>query len=85
MAKNSLENRKVLITDHTHEVLAQGFRQLGMVVDYQPDIPRDQVKDIISDYTGIVVNSRMFMDKEMMDLRSRTEVHRPSWIWLGDH
>jgi D-3-phosphoglycerate dehydrogenase len=68
MYKSSLHNKKVLITDHTHDILEKGFQELGMVVDYLPEIPRDEVKKVIKDYTGIVINTRMYMDKEMMDL-----------------
>jgi D-3-phosphoglycerate dehydrogenase len=68
MYKSSLYNKKVLITDHTHDILEKGLRDLGMVIDYLPEIPRDEVKKVIKDYTGIVINTRMYMDKEMMDL-----------------
>ena len=59
---------KVLVTDSVHKVLIEGLQNAGFLVDYNVSISREEVKMIIDQFVGIVVNTRMYMDKEMMDL-----------------
>ena len=59
--------RKVLITDGVHDILPASLEEMGYEVHYDQSIPRTQVLEIIQDYEGIIVNSRMFMDVDMMD------------------
>jgi D-3-phosphoglycerate dehydrogenase len=59
---------KVLVTDSVHNVLIEGLQNAGFFVDYNVSIGREEVKTVIDQFVGIVVNTRMYMDKEMMDL-----------------
>ena len=59
---------KVLITDNVHPLLIEGLEKAGFVVHMDTAISRKEVMDIIPGFSGIVVNTRMFMDKEMMNL-----------------
>ena len=59
--------RKVLITDGVHDILPASLKEMGYEVHYDQSIPRTRVLEIIQDYEGIIVNSRMFMDVDMMD------------------
>ena len=62
---------KVLITDYVHNDLKQGLSELGYHVTYNKGIDLEEVKSIISDYDGIIINSKIKMDQELIDLASR--------------
>ena len=59
--------KKVLITDKVHDLLISGLKDLGYHVDYEPSITRQEVSNIIHDYHGIVINSKIKMDGDMID------------------
>ena len=59
---------KVLITDDVHQSLIQGLEALAFVCDYQPKISDAEVRTIISDYAGIIINSKINVDSAMIDL-----------------
>ena len=58
---------KVLITDDVHPVLPKGLENTGYQIDYQPDITLQQVRRCISAYTGLVINSKILVDQELLD------------------
>ena len=58
---------KVLICDRVHECLIEGLKGLGYEVDYQPEVILDEVAKQINDLTGIVINSRTVLIKELLD------------------
>lgn len=58
---------KVLITDFVHEHLISGLTDMGYEVDYDKNIPLKKTARIISDYTGIIINSKTVMDRAMID------------------
>lgn len=67
-------NRKiVLITDYVHSVLLDGLHQNGYRVDYQPNISYEEVFRIINKYQGIVINSKIKMTEELMQLAPKLE------------
>jgi D-3-phosphoglycerate dehydrogenase / 2-oxoglutarate reductase len=59
--------KKVLVTDDVHTLLMEGLEKLGFVCDYQPDITNAQAHDVIGDYAGLIINSKIFVDKAMID------------------
>ena len=59
--------KKILITDLVHDLLIEGFEKAGYTVDYFPDIRYDEVCRIISNYFGLIVNSKILVDKEFID------------------
>ena len=59
--------KKVLITDDVHENLIFGLQKCGFLVDYKPDISLAEVHDNITPYTGLVINSKVKVDKVMLD------------------
>lgn len=59
---------KVLITDDVHTSLIKGLETLGFECDYLPKISDAEVRKIISDYSGIVINSKINVDSAMIDL-----------------
>lgn len=58
---------KILITDHVHPLLKKGLEKLGFEVHYEPDILRPLVLNHIEKYTGLIINSRMYVDRDMLD------------------
>ncbi len=58
--------RKVLITDYVHPSLVDGFSHKGFEVHYERDISYDQVQKIISQYEGVVINSKVKMTEEVI-------------------
>ena len=57
----------ILITDEVHPILPEGLEQNGFKVNYQPKIVPEQVLAIIHDYEGLIVNSKVYVGKEILD------------------
>ena len=53
----------VLITDTVHELLILGLEAAGYECHYLPDIDPKIVLEKIKDYTGIVINSKITVDR----------------------
>jgi D-3-phosphoglycerate dehydrogenase len=59
--------RAVLITDDVHPMLLEGLQELGWVCTYLPHITHAEVLACIADYEGLVINSKIRIDKELLD------------------
>ena len=57
---------KSLIVDEMHESMLTMLSELGVDVDYRPDATREEIKSIISQYQGLVVRSKTFIDEEIL-------------------
>jgi D-3-phosphoglycerate dehydrogenase len=57
---------KVLIIDEVHEVLVEGLKQLGADVNYAPTISPQTVTQIIHEYQGLVVRTKMNIDANVL-------------------
>ena len=58
--------KKVLITDAAHPLLVDGLTEMGFSVDYEPDITVQKVADLISQYQGLIINSRVPADRALL-------------------
>ncbi len=58
---------KVLITDDVHPVLSQRLNAAGYQCEYRSQIHTHEVNQIIADYSGIIINSKILVDKNMLD------------------
>ena len=58
---------KVLITAPVHELLLQKFSAAGYEVVYQPALQYEDLKKLIPDFTGLVVTTRLKIDKTILD------------------
>lgn len=67
---------KVLITDDVHPVLPKGLEKNGYEIDFEPNITLEEVRKRIDQYTGMVINSKILVDKELLD--SATKLR-----WVG--
>jgi len=58
---------RILITDELHPLLKEGLEKDGFTVDYCPSISAEEVLQIISDYEGLILNSKVYAGKELLD------------------
>ncbi len=65
--------KKILITDTVHPILLETFRQAGYEVTYDPAIRLETVRKVIPEFDGIIINSKILMDKAMLDAGTRLE------------
>jgi D-3-phosphoglycerate dehydrogenase len=68
--------KKVIITGKSHPYLADTLRQKGYDVLYNPAITYDELSNEIADTEGIVVTTRINVNKELLDLA-------PHLKWIG--
>ncbi|MEY4903518.1 MAG: hypothetical protein RLZZ292_1333 [Bacteroidota bacterium] len=59
--------KKVLITDDLHPLMIEGLTQLGYAIDYQPNITLEAVRECIAQYEGLIINSKILVDKLLLD------------------
>jgi D-3-phosphoglycerate dehydrogenase / 2-oxoglutarate reductase len=60
-------HKKVLITDKVHPIIIESFQSHQWVVDYNTTIENNQLDEILHGYDGIVINSKIMMDKLRID------------------
>ncbi|MFN0033707.1 MAG: NAD(P)-dependent oxidoreductase [Saprospiraceae bacterium] len=58
---------RVLITDDCHPVLKKGLEDMGWHCDFLPDITPEETKAIIGEYEGLVINSKILVDRDFLD------------------
>jgi D-3-phosphoglycerate dehydrogenase len=58
---------KVLITDLVDEILIQGLREHGFECDYFPDFKQEELEDVISAYTGIIITTKISIQQKHLD------------------
>jgi D-3-phosphoglycerate dehydrogenase / 2-oxoglutarate reductase len=62
---------RVLITDDIHSSLLSGLEAAGFECEYAPNITDEAVRLIIHDYVGLIINSKIKVDKSMIKAASR--------------
>jgi D-3-phosphoglycerate dehydrogenase len=68
--------RKIIITAPVHETLLAGFQQKNFDVVYQPTISYDQLVEIIGEAEGLIVTTRITVDKHFIDKAEKLK-------WIG--
>jgi D-3-phosphoglycerate dehydrogenase len=58
---------KVLITEDAHPALAEGLQNMGFTADYRPLVSPDEVLNIIHEYEGLIINSKVPANRQMFD------------------
>jgi len=66
-----INDKRVLITDHVHQILLKGLSDLGWECDYLPEIKLEEVAERIEGYEGIIVNSKIIVDRAFIDRAKR--------------
>ncbi|MEO0331459.1 MAG: phosphoglycerate dehydrogenase, partial [Bacteroidota bacterium] len=59
--------KRCLIVDKMHESIIPLLRDIGYESDYRPQVKREEVLDIIDQYDGIIVRSKLQIDQEFID------------------
>ncbi|MCA0362590.1 MAG: phosphoglycerate dehydrogenase [Bacteroidetes bacterium] len=57
---------KVLIVDEMHDSIVQMPAELGLEVDYFPNISIEEVKAKVADYEGLIIRSKFFIDEDFL-------------------
>ncbi|MFN8279301.1 MAG: NAD(P)-dependent oxidoreductase [Saprospiraceae bacterium] len=65
---------KVLVTDSVHPILISGLQSRGLTVDYLPDITLEEVKARIHLYSGLIINTKIRVDREMLQFAGKLRV-----------
>jgi D-3-phosphoglycerate dehydrogenase len=59
-------NKRCLVIDQMHESLFPMLRELGWEVEYKPDISREEIKQVLHQYTGLIVRSKTKIDQDLL-------------------
>lgn len=73
---DSPHSGRVLVTDGVHAVLPEGLRHLGYDVEYEPEVSLADVRRRVGDYVGLVINSKILVDRQLLDAA-------PDLRWVG--
>jgi len=57
---------KILIIDQMHESIVPLLEEKGYEAHYRPDIDRDGILQILSDYEGLVIRSKTPIDRDLL-------------------
>ena len=58
---------KVLLVDDFHPDLMQGLSEQGIDFDYLPNIAESEIRNRISDYSGLLIRSKMRVDRTILE------------------
>ena len=67
---------KVIVTCKAHEYLIDHLQKKGFEVVYQPLITNEELSTIITDATGLVVTTRLHIDKDIIEKANKLK-------WIG--
>jgi D-3-phosphoglycerate dehydrogenase / 2-oxoglutarate reductase len=58
---------KILFVDSTHPILPEKLSNAGFLCDYKPEINEDEIIKTISEYSGLIIRSKIKIDKTIID------------------
>lgn len=68
--------KMIIITASVHPILAETFRKAGETVIEAPAISYEQLSDMMADATGLIVTTRIRIDRDLIDKATRLR-------WIG--
>jgi len=63
--------KRVLFIDTAHPSLREGLEHLGFRCDYFPGNGREEFEQIIGNYEGVIIRSKIVLDREMLTKASQ--------------
>jgi D-3-phosphoglycerate dehydrogenase / 2-oxoglutarate reductase len=61
-----MDRKNCLIIDSMHESLFPMLEEIGWQVTYKPNITREEIKNIVHQYTGLIVRSKTQIDQDLL-------------------
>ncbi len=58
---------KFLIVDRMYDSLSPMLKEIGIEADYQPLITRERIMAVISEFDGLVIRSKTFVDEALLE------------------
>jgi D-3-phosphoglycerate dehydrogenase / 2-oxoglutarate reductase len=68
---NDPDMGRVLITDDCHSILKERLEEMGWRCDFLPDITPEETRAKIKDYEGLVINSKILVDRDFLDTATK--------------
>lgn len=65
---------KLLIVDDIHPIFLESMKEIGIRVDYLPDISYDEAVSIIKDFDGLIIRSKFKVKAEFLDRALRLKM-----------
>ena len=65
--------KRILIADDLHENIFPMLAELGFEVNYQPNIRRSEILEIIQNYEGLLIRSKTKIDREFLSFCTKLE------------
>ena len=65
--------KKILIVDDLHENIFPMLSEMGFEINYQPDIKRLEILEIIGNYEGLIIRSKTKVDKDFLSYCEKLE------------
>ncbi len=65
--------KKILIVDDLHKNIFPLLTQMGFDIDYQPQIKRAEILEIIGNYEGLIIRSKTKIDKDFLNRCDKLE------------
>jgi D-3-phosphoglycerate dehydrogenase len=66
-----MTDKKILFIDDAHPVLREELERDGWQCDSFPGYGREEFKEIIGDYTGVIIRSRIKLDEDFLSVANR--------------
>lgn len=68
---------RCLIADVLHDNIGPLLKAINIDYDYRPDITRDEIKEVIADYDGLIIRSKTRVDEDLIKNSKLQFVGRP--------
>ncbi len=64
---------KCLIVDEMHESILDMLQEIGLEVCYFPSLDRNEILDLVGDFDGLLVRSKVYVDNALLQKASRLQ------------